>query len=327
MPPSEHEAYEIGVEAYVYFYPLVITDVTRRQLTNVEAGKMVGRGPMNTFSHFRAYPSASLREVVRFNFDTLYSFGWLDLTKEPVVVSAPDTDGRYYLLPILDMWTDVFAVPGARTSGTKAGDFAVVPPGWQGQLPAGVQKIQSPTPYAMVAGRTQTNGPKDYAAVNKVQDGYTVTPLSQWGETPQPVKVDIDPSVDMKTPPLDQVNKMPAAAYFKYAAELMKLHPPHATDWSMVARLKRIGIEPGKTFDFERLAPNVRQALEKAATDGLKAMFIRRLRIQVSRSASCGNRRAPDLRACSVMRHRRRSRPGRLTSDQTTNLAGPLRYA
>jgi hypothetical protein len=160
-PMNAQEAYEIGVEAYVYLYPLVIADVTRRQLTNIEADKMVGRGPMNTFSHFRAYPAANLREVVRFNFDTLYSFAWLDLTKEPMVVSAPDTAGRYYLLPILDMWTDVFAVPGKRTSGTKAGNFAVVPPGWQGQLPAGVQKIQSPTPYALVAGRTQTNGPND----------------------------------------------------------------------------------------------------------------------------------------------------------------------
>jgi hypothetical protein len=272
-PMTAQEAYEIGIEAYVYFYPLVLTDVTRRQLTNIEAGKMVGRGPMNTFSHFRAYPAASLREVVRFNFDTLYSFGWLDLTEGPVVVSAPDTEGRYYLLPMLDMWTDVFAAPGKRTSGTKAGHFAVMPPGWQGQLPAGVQKIQSPTPYAMVAGRTQTNGPKDYAAVNKVQDGYAITPLSQWGKTPQPVKAVIDPSVDMKTPPLDQVNKMPAAAYFTYAAEIMKLNPPHVTDWSTIARLARIGIEPGKSFDFERLDPSVQQALEKAATDGLKGMY------------------------------------------------------
>jgi hypothetical protein len=190
-----------------------------------------------------------------------------------MVVSAPDTEGRYYMLPMLDMWTDVFAVPGKRTSGTKPGNFAVVPPGWQGQLPGGLQKIQSPTPYAWVIGRTQTNGPKDYAAVHNVQDGYTITPLSQWGNAPQPVKAVIDPSVDMKTPPLDQVNKMPAPAYFKYAAELMRLHPPHVTDWSMVARLKRIGIESGKNFDFVKLEPSVQQALDKAATDGLKGMY------------------------------------------------------
>src|SRR5271163_1356149 len=274
MPqPTPQEAYEIGVEAYVYFYSLVTIDVTRRIATNIEAGKIPMFGPMNAFSHGRAFPTADFKTVVRPNFDTLYSSAWLDLTEEPMVVSAPDTGGRYYLLPMLDMWSDVFASPGKRTSGTEAGNFAVVPPGWQGQLPAGVQKIQSPTPYAWIIGRTQTNGINDYAAVNKIQDGYTVTPLSQWGKTPLPVKAVIDPSIDMKTPPLDQVNKMPAAAYFKYAAELMKLHPPHVTDWSIVARMKRIGIEPGKSFDYEALDPSVQQALSKAAADGLKEMY------------------------------------------------------
>jgi hypothetical protein len=272
-PLTAQEAYEIGLEAYVYFYPLVTINVTRRVATNVEAGKIPAFGPMNAFSHLRAYPSADLKAVVRPNFDTLYSSAWLDLTKEPMVVSAPDTAGRYYMLPMLDMWTDVFAVPGKRTSGTKPSNFAVVPPGWQGQLPIGVQKIQSPTYYVWIIGRTQTNGPKDYEAVHKVQDGYTITPLSQWGKLAQPVKAVIDPSVDMKTPPLDQVNKMPIAAYFKYAAALMKLNPPHVTDWSIVARLERIGIKPGESFDYERLDPSVQQALDKAAKDGLSGMY------------------------------------------------------
>jgi hypothetical protein len=270
---TAQEAYEIGLEAYVFFYPAVSIDLTRRVATNVEPGKIIGFGPMNTFSHFRAYPGADFKAVVRPNFDTLYSSAWLDLTKEPMVISAPDTAGRYYLLPMLDMWTDVFASPGKRTSGTKAGNFAVVPPAWQGQLPTGVQKIQSPTGYVWVCGRTQANGPKDYDAVHKVQDGYAVTPLSQWGKAPQPVKAVIDPSLDMKTPPLDQVNKMPAGAFFKYGAELMKANPPHVTDWSILDRLKRIGIEAGKNFDYEKLDASVRQALEKAAADGLKEMY------------------------------------------------------
>jgi hypothetical protein len=270
---NAQEAYEIGVEAYIYFYPLISMDVTRRVVTNVESGKVPGLGPMNVFHHFREFPTAEFRAVVRPNFDTLYSSAWLDLTKEPMVISAPDTEGRYYLLPMLDMWTDVVAVPGKRTSGTSAASFAVVPPGWQGQLPAGVQKIQSPTPYVWIIGRTQTNGPKDYAAVHKVQDGYHITPLSQLGKAPQAVKPVIDPSVDMKTPPGQQVNKMPAAAYFKYAAEIMKVNPPHVTDWSTIERLKRIGIEPGKSFDYEKLDPSIQQALDKAATDGLKNMY------------------------------------------------------
>jgi hypothetical protein len=127
-------------------------DVSRRQLTNIEAGKMFGRGPMNTFSHLRAFPGADFNEVVRPNFDTLYSPGWPDLTKEPVVVSVPDTHGRYYLLPMLDMWTDVFAVPGKRTSGIGAAHYAVVRPGWNGALPEAVERIEAPTPYVCVIG-------------------------------------------------------------------------------------------------------------------------------------------------------------------------------
>lgn len=267
------EAYQIGMEAYVYLYPLVLMDITRLQLTNIEAGKMAGRGPMNMFTNMSAFPTAEFREVVRPNFDTLYSSGWLDLRKEPAIVSAPDTNGRYYLLPMIDMWTDVFAVPGKRTSGTAAGNWAVVPPGWKGTLPAGVDMIQSPTPIVWIIGRTQTNGPADYDAVHKVQAGYRITPLSQWGKTPVAAPFTADPSVDMKTPPLLQTNKMPAKAYFTYGAELMKINPPHVTDWSIVARMKRIGIEPGKSFEWNKLDPAVQEALTKAAPAGLKAMY------------------------------------------------------
>ncbi|MGZ8097032.1 MAG: DUF1254 domain-containing protein [Methylosarcina sp.] len=269
---SEQEAYEIGVEAYIYFYPLISMDVTRRITTNYVAGEKPGMGPMNAFHHMRAFPSADFREVIRPNFDTLYSSAWLDLTKEPMIVSAADTGGRYYLLPMLDMWTDVFASPGKRTSGTSAASFAVVPKGWKGKLPKGVKRIESPTAYVWVIGRTQTNGPKDYDNVHKVQDGYGITPLSQWVKKAKPVKAVIDPSVDMKTPPLIQVNTMPAAKYFSYGAELMKLNPPHVTDWSQVARLQRIGIEVGKSFDFGKAAPKVKAGLERAVADGLKQM-------------------------------------------------------
>lgn len=269
---SAQDATEIAQEAYIYLYPLITMDVTRRQATNIEPGKMVGRGPMNTFSHIRAYPTADFKEVVRPNFDTLYSAAWLDLTKEPMVVSVPDTQGRYYLLPMLDMWSDVFAVPGKRTSGTAAASYAMVPPGWRGRLPKGVQRIASPTPYVWIIGRTQTNGPKDYEAVHKVQDGYTITPLSRWQRAALPVSVKIDPSVDMKTPPLTQVNTMAADKYFAYGAELMKVNPPHVTDWSSLARFERIGLFAGKTFDSSKLDPTVRAALAKGAEAGLKLM-------------------------------------------------------
>ncbi len=278
------DTYDIGLEAWLYFYPLVAMDVTRRAMTNVPPGVKPGAGPMNQFTHFRTFPGVEFREVARPNFDTLYSLSWLDLTKEPIIVSAPDTRGRYYQLPILDMWSDVFAVPGKRATGTGAGDFAVLPPAWTGQIPAGVEVIHSPTPYVWIIGRTQTNGPTDYEAVHKIQDGYRLTPLSHWGKAPASVAFTPDPSVDMKRPPMEQVNAMDARAYFTYAAELMKLHPPHITDWSMVARLRRIGIEPGKTFEWEKADPTVREALTRAAASGLKVLYAQAPRI--ARSAN-----------------------------------------
>src|SRR5512132_4396340 len=143
---TEQEVQVIGVDAYVYLYSLVTMDLTRKQLTNVEAGKGLG-GPMNMFQNIRTFPTADMWVVVRPNFDTLYSSAWLDLIKEPVVVSAPDTGGRYYLLPMLDMWTDVFASPGWRTTGTQAGNFLVAPLGWTGTVPADMTRIGAPTPY------------------------------------------------------------------------------------------------------------------------------------------------------------------------------------
>jgi hypothetical protein len=271
-PITEQDAHAIGVDAYVYFYPLLSMDVTRKQFTNVEPGKEFGKGPMNMFVNVPEYPPADFRGVVRSNFDTLYSSAWLDLTREPLVVSVPDTAGRYYLLPMLDMWTDVFASPGSRTTGTAAANFVVTPPGWTGTVPEGLARLAAPTTYLWVIGRTKTDGPADYDAVHKIQAGYKVTPLSRWGKATEPVTVKIDPGLDMKTPPKIQVDTMPAAKYFAAAAELLKLHPPHDTDQPIIAQMKRIGIEPGKSFEFDKLDAAVKKALENAPEDAQQLM-------------------------------------------------------
>jgi hypothetical protein len=269
---TEQEAHAIGVDAYLYFYPLVIMDVTRKQSTNIEPGKEFGKGPMNTFTNLPSYPPADVKIVVRPNFDTLYSIAWVDMTTEPMIVSAPNTDGRYYLLPMLDMWTDVFASPGSRTTGTQAGNFLVTPPGWSGTVPAGMTRISAPTPYVWIIGRTRTDGPQDYDAVHKIQAGYKVTPLSEWGKPPKPVQVKIDPSVDMKTPPKIQVDTMPADKFFAYAAELLKVNLPHITDEPIIAQLKKIGIEPGKSFDIGKVDPVIRNALASAPAEAQISM-------------------------------------------------------
>lgn len=265
---SDDEARLIVQEAYIYLYPLITMDVTRKQAINTDHDVNPVGGPANVFNNIRAFPTADFRTVVRPNFDTLYSSAWLDLTNGPVIVSTADTGGRYFLLPMIDMWSDVFAVPGKRTNGTGAANFAVVPPGWSGNLPPDVERIDAPTPYVWIIGRTQTNGVKDYDAVHKVQDGYKITLLDDWGKTPRKIEQKIDPSVDTKTEPLRLVNGMPAADYFKYGAELMKQNPPHVTDWSILARMKRIGLEPGK-FDSTKVSA---EALTKGAAAGLELM-------------------------------------------------------
>ncbi len=270
---TEQEAHAIGVDAYVYFYPLVTMDVTRKQATNIEAGKVTGRGPANEFTNVPEFPTADMRDVVRVNFDTLYSVAWLDMTKEPMIVSVPDTNGRFYLLPMLDMWSDVFASPGWRTTGTAKADFAIVPPKWAGgELPEGTQRIDAPTPFVWIIGRTKTDGPPDYDAVHKIQAGYKVTPLSQWGKTPDPIKVTIDPTVDMKTSPKTTVDGMTAGEFFARAAEILKVNPPHLTDQPLLAQMKRIGIEAGQSFDMGKADPVVAKALENVPAEARKLM-------------------------------------------------------
>jgi hypothetical protein len=265
------EARDVAISAYVYLYPLVTMETTRQQAVNMESGVRPGSGPMNTFSHIREFPAADFKAVVRPNFDTLYSSAWLDLTGGPVVVSAgADPDGRYYELPMYDMWTDVFAVPGQRTTGTGPGAWAVVPPGWQGALPEGVDRVDSPTPHVWIIGRTQTNGPADYPAVHKIQDDFSLTPLLHWGRQAPLVSATIDPAVDMVTPPLDQVNRMSAEDFFTRGLGLMKLHRPHLTDWSLIAQMRRLGLAAGTRF--ADLDPAMRTLLQDVPAAALQAM-------------------------------------------------------
>jgi hypothetical protein len=149
-------------------------------------------------------------------------------------------------------------LPGWRTTGTQAGNYAVVPPGWSGALPAGVVRINVPTPYVWIIGRTKTDGPPDYDAVHAVPAGYKVTPLSRWGASAEPVATTVDPGIDMKTPPKVAVDTMPAGKFFAYAAEILKLQPPHITDQPILAQMQRIGIERRKSFNIDKLDPAVK---------------------------------------------------------------------
>src|SRR5215472_3623184 len=247
------EAAAIGTEAYIYGYPLVTMELTRRVMTNV-AKPADGHAPMGQFASMREYPNASFHDVTTPNADTLYSVAWLDLTREPYIFSIPDAMGRYYLMPMLDAWTTVFQVPGTRTTGTQAQRYAITAPGWKGTLPAGITEYKSDTNLVWIIGRTYCDGtPEDYKKVHAFQDGLSLVPLSAYGKPYTPPRGHVDPSIDMQTAVRDQVDALDAEAYFKLMAHLMKNNPPTAADAPFVAKMSRIGIVPGQDFDITKL--------------------------------------------------------------------------
>ena len=261
---KELEVREAAIDAYVYAYPLVTMEITRRVMTNIE--KAAGsKAPMGQFARLRNYPAVDDHSVTAPNADTLYTVAWVDVSKEPWILSIPDMKDRYFLFPMLDMWTNVFEVPGKRTTGTKAQKYAITGPGWKGTLPAGVVEYKSPTALVWLLGRIYCTGtPEDYKAVHALQDQVSVVPLSAYGKPFTAPAGTVDAAIDMKTAPRDQVNALSGADYFKLAAQLMKANPPAADDAPMVAKLAKLGIVPGQDFDASKLEPAVLKGINDA---------------------------------------------------------------
>lgn len=243
------EEFAAASDAYIYGYPLVTMEMTRRVVTNV-AGPEGTRGPMGTIIKLREYPDASFRDVTAPNADTLYTTSFFDVGDEPWVLDQPDMGERFFLLPLLSGWTDVFQVPGKRTTGGAAKTFLVTGPGWTGTVPEGMTELKSPTAMVWLLGRIYCDGTKeDYAAVHALQDSFKLQPLSSWGKDYTPPAGKVDPSIDMKTPVRDQVNALSAADYFTLLATLMKRNPPAAADAPALERFAGMGLVPGKDFD------------------------------------------------------------------------------
>ncbi|MBA3029354.1 MAG: DUF1254 domain-containing protein [Desulfobacteraceae bacterium] len=263
----EEQAFQAGIDAYIYAYPLVIMEATRQKVTNtpsIDANIPGADAPVNQFSHTRELVDASGTNVVAPNNDTLYSTAWLDLSMEPIVLHVPDAANRYYMMPVLDAWTNVIANPGTRTTGSVAKDFIIVGPDFKGGLQAGISVIKSPTNMAWILGRTYTNiSPEDVAAVNAFQDGMRLTPLSSYGKPYTPPAGTHDPAIDMKTPPPLRVAKMDAPTFFRQFALALKTNPPAAGDAPMIEKLAQIGIVPGKDFEFENLGSHVQKGLNR----------------------------------------------------------------
>jgi hypothetical protein len=224
---------------------------------------------MKQFMNFPAFPDATYKDVVRPNVDTLYSLMWFDVSEEPLLVNVPDSGGRYYLLQMCDMWTDVFESTGTRTTGTSAQVLAIAGPSWEGQLPADASLIHSPTPMGWILGRTQTNGKADYDAVRTFQAGLNATPLSRWGKPYQPPAGTINSAWEMARP-VDHVQRLGPAAYVSLFTEITTLNPPHANDYPILHQMRRIGIEPGQPFAFDKASPEIQRALSEAGPAAAK---------------------------------------------------------
>ena len=243
------EIKQIATDAYIFGYPLIVLAKNFERLTNtVTANERMA--PMGQFTKMRSYPDANFRLVPAPNADALYTMGWLDLSKEPWILTIPEMDDRYYLMQMLSGWSEVFQAPGSRTTGGKAQKYAITAPGWKGTLPAGVTEYKSPTSLVWILGRIYCTGkPEDYQKVHILQDECSMVPLSFYGKSHTPSPGKVDNAVDMKTPVNNQIAAMSLVEYFSFLAKLMKTNPPTADDSAMVAEIAKIGLVPGQDFD------------------------------------------------------------------------------
>jgi hypothetical protein len=268
----DSEPAQIALDAYVYGYSLITTDVTRVQMSNVD--KIEGmRAPTGQFANIKRYPPADFRGVSAPNADTLYSVAWLDLA-EPQVFSHPDMGQRFYLFEMTDLWMTDFDSPGTRTAGGKAASYLITGPGWAGAVPAGMKQIKCATRYMVILGRTYADGTdQDYTAVNALQAQYKIVPLSAYGKSYayQMPPVDPNPGFSMTDAPQKVILDMDTSTYFNMMARLMGgAAPPAPEDAPMLARMAKIGLVPGQPFDMAKLEPAVQTALKDLGKAGLQ---------------------------------------------------------
>ena len=232
----------LGAEAYVFGFPLVIMDVTRANTASALEHD-------SALLRVRQFPDAQFRDVVRPNVDTLYTTAFIDMAKGPWVFEMAANTLRYEVMPFMDAWTNVFASPGSRSTGTAGGRYLLAGSGWQGQIPDNMTLLRAPTRMVWLIGRTQTNGVADYATVHRLQDGITLRSLAQF----QSARGDYAaatmrqrPIDGPKIPPIVQIQTMDVQSFFTRLADLMVDNPPAAADGPMLAKLSRLGLAAGQ---------------------------------------------------------------------------------
>ena len=244
-PLDTETVWETVSEAYIYAFPLVLTDATKTLSTNTD-GTVTGRAPINQFNHTKKLADASFRTVVTPNVDTVYSQAWLDISEEPMIFVLPETD-RFCNVQLLDAWTNTAAVLD------KAGAYAIALPGWEGELPDGVTRIDVPTATVWSITRTVLSGNDDLPNVYAVQEQMQLLPLSayvQGGEyaAPQGTYKEENDFV-----PVNKVLSMTPTEFFNKANALMQVNPPADADEELLKKFSTINVGAGKTFDASLL--------------------------------------------------------------------------
>jgi hypothetical protein len=268
----EEYAYTLGIQAYTYGFPWVYLPTLRwLWVTQPKNPERIPFAPLNRFWHSRELIDASYRDGGSPNNDTLYSMAWIDLRREPVILSVPEVGDRYYTMELAGMDSDNFAYVGTRTTGGEAGSYAILGPDWHGELPDTVQPLErSRTPFVLIFGRTLVTGPDDLPAVHALQDAYALTPLSRWGQPAEnlPEDRDVPPPFD---PHADQL------AEWKTMNQAMTENPPETRHAPLLGQFAQIGAGPGCNVDecdeatrrgLARAAVTGRALLHQAGTSG-----------------------------------------------------------
>jgi hypothetical protein len=273
--PAEVDSLAEAAEAaYAFTYPLVTMEVSRRQATNVPVPVPgTPAAPTNQPGSLDAVPEAGFDAVVRPNVDTLYTSLFYDVSREPLVVSMPDTDGRFHLAQVMDAWSNVEASPGSRTLGADVGAyaFALVGPGWEGELPAGVIEVPVDTSTGWLLTRiaVDADDPDDVAAVNALQEQITATPLSVYGtayDPPVNTRLHPDwPAADVQV--ADYLADLSAQEYWDLYAEARSHAQVAPEDRALLRELAGWGWSPYTRLDLGELPAAERRVWEQAKDD------------------------------------------------------------
>ena len=204
------------------------------------------------------------------NVNTIYGFGFMDLSQEPVVVTAPDSHGRYYMIEIVDMWNNAFAYAAGKKAGYKGGKYAIVGPGWQGTLPDGVKRIDSPTLWVELQPRVHVKNQADLAAAQKVLKAITVQGLSQYQGKPAPAPKTyhyLNPKLNPKVAS-SQLTFVDPLQFWTIFVDAMNENPPPKTMIEAVLPgYKYLGIELGKKWNPNNVDPLFLEEMKKVVPE------------------------------------------------------------